>query len=107
MQALSAPPSAPPDSFAFGSIEYSPASFAKSVPALNFAIASTACLKGYPYVAPYAAAKHGVPLTTNQVGGMFGFFFTAEPSVTNFAQATQCDIDAFSGLEGIVIAIKI
>lgn len=42
-----------------------------------------------------AAAKHGVPLTTNQVGGMFGFFFTAELSVTNFAQATQCDIDAF------------
>src|SRR5690606_29505138 len=42
-----------------------------------------------------AAAKHGVPLATNQVGGMFGFFFTTEPSVTNFAQATQCNIDAF------------
>jgi glutamate-1-semialdehyde 2,1-aminomutase len=42
-----------------------------------------------------AAAKHGVPLATNQVGGMFGFFFTGEPQVNNFAQATQCNIDAF------------
>lgn len=42
-----------------------------------------------------AAAKHGVPLATNQVGGMFGFFFTAEPTVTNFIQATQCDVEAF------------
>ena len=42
-----------------------------------------------------AATKHGVPLTTNQVGGMFGIFFTTESSVSNFAQATKCDIDAF------------
>lgn len=42
-----------------------------------------------------AADKHGVPLTTNQVGGMFGFFFTTEAEVSNFAQATQCNIDAF------------
>ena len=42
-----------------------------------------------------AAAKHGIPLTTNQVGGMFGIFFTTENNVSNFAQATQCNIDAF------------
>ena len=42
-----------------------------------------------------AADKHGVPLATNQVGGMFGFFFTSEAEVSNFAQATQCNIDAF------------
>lgn len=42
-----------------------------------------------------AAAKHGIPLTTNQVGGMFGVFFTTEKHVSNFAQATQCNIDAF------------
>lgn len=42
-----------------------------------------------------AAAKHGVPLATNQVGGMFGIFFTKEATVSNFQQATQCDIDAF------------
>lgn len=42
-----------------------------------------------------AAARHGIPLATNQVGGMFGVFFTEEKSVSNFAQATQCNIEAF------------
>ena len=42
-----------------------------------------------------AAAKHGVPFATNQVGGMFGMFFSKETTVTNFQQATQCDINAF------------
>lgn len=36
----------------------------------------------------------GIPFTTNQAGGMFGLFFTAEP-VTNFEQATQCNQDHF------------
>ncbi|CAM3770397.1 glutamate-1-semialdehyde 2,1-aminomutase [Rheinheimera salexigens] len=43
-----------------------------------------------------AAKKHGVPLATNQVGAMFGLFFTTEANVSNFAQATQCDIAAFN-----------
>ena len=42
-----------------------------------------------------AAARHGISLATNQVGGMFGVFFTEEKSVSNFAQATQCNIEAF------------
>lgn len=42
-----------------------------------------------------AAAKHGIPVSFNQVGGMFGMFFTAEGRVSNFQQATRCDIDAF------------
>jgi len=37
------------------------------------------------------AATAGVPLTTNQVGGMFGLFFTEEDQVTDFAGATACD----------------
>ncbi len=36
------------------------------------------------------AADAGVSLVTNQVGGMFGVFFTAESSVENFQQATSC-----------------
>ncbi len=36
-----------------------------------------------------------IPLSTHVVGGMFGFFFTAEPSVTRFAQVTACDIERF------------
>ncbi len=38
-----------------------------------------------------AAADAEVPLATNQVGGMFGLFFTDAERVTNFAQATACD----------------
>lgn len=41
------------------------------------------------------AAKHGIPLTTNQAGGMFGFFFTKEEQVTSFEQATQCNMEQF------------
>ena len=37
------------------------------------------------------AADAGVSLVTNQVGGMFGIFFTTESSVENFQQATSCD----------------
>ncbi len=37
----------------------------------------------------------GVPFTTNQVGGMFGIFFTAAQQVTNFAESTACDQEAF------------
>ncbi|KXF79619.1 glutamate-1-semialdehyde 2,1-aminomutase [Enterovibrio coralii] len=42
-----------------------------------------------------AAEKNGVALTTNQVGGMFGFFFTDKEEITCFADVQQCDIDAF------------
>ena len=37
----------------------------------------------------------GIPLATNQVGGMFGFFFTDEAPVTSFEQVTRCDLDRF------------
>jgi len=41
------------------------------------------------------ASQAGIPLSTNQVGGMFGIFFTNEYQVTRFEQVTRCDIDAF------------
>ncbi|MHB1272963.1 MAG: glutamate-1-semialdehyde 2,1-aminomutase [Rhodanobacter sp.] len=37
----------------------------------------------------------GIPFSTNQVGGMFGLFFTAG-QVTSFAQATACDAGLFN-----------
>ncbi len=37
----------------------------------------------------------GVAFTTSQVGAMFGLFFTDAKQVTSFAQATQCDVEAF------------
>ncbi len=42
-----------------------------------------------------AAAEAGVPVTTTQVGGMFGLFFT-DQKVDTYAQATACDITAFN-----------
>jgi len=41
------------------------------------------------------AAKAGIAMTTNSVGGMFGLFFSAEPKVSRFAQVMQCDQDLF------------
>ncbi|WP_421220241.1 glutamate-1-semialdehyde 2,1-aminomutase [Aeromonas enteropelogenes] len=42
-----------------------------------------------------AAAKHGIPLAINYVGGMFGFFFTDEPEITRYEQVTRCDMERF------------
>ncbi len=41
------------------------------------------------------AAACGVDLRINQVGGMFGLFFTAAPAVTDFAQVMACDQELF------------
>ena len=41
------------------------------------------------------AAAGGIPLATNQVGGMFGLFFTDAGQVTDFAGSTACDQEQF------------
>lgn len=41
------------------------------------------------------ASAAGIPLLTHRVGGMFGLFFTDQPEVNGFEQATACDADAF------------
>jgi len=41
------------------------------------------------------AKAAGIPLTTNQVGGMFGLFFTEAEQISDFYQVTQCDLDRF------------
>ncbi|MCB1760091.1 MAG: aminotransferase class III-fold pyridoxal phosphate-dependent enzyme, partial [Gammaproteobacteria bacterium] len=42
-----------------------------------------------------AADKAGIALTSNQVGGMFGLFFTDATKVTDYRQATACDQQRF------------
>ena len=42
------------------------------------------------------AQKAGVPMTSNQVGGMFGLFFTHDDKVQNFEQVSRCDVDKFN-----------
>lgn len=42
------------------------------------------------------AQEAGIPLTTNHVGTMFGFFFTEEETVSNYAQVMNCNIERFN-----------
>jgi len=41
------------------------------------------------------AKAAGIPFTTNQVGAMFGFFFSEEDNISSFKQVTQCNIERF------------
>jgi glutamate-1-semialdehyde 2,1-aminomutase len=42
-----------------------------------------------------SARNAGIPLATNQVCGMFGFFFTDEPSVDRYNKVMACDVERF------------
>ena len=37
----------------------------------------------------------GIPFTTNQVGGMFGLFFSEEAEINRFEQVNRCDLERF------------
>lgn len=56
------------------------------------------------------ATKANIPLTTNQAGAMFGFFFTEEKNITTFEQVSACDAERFKKFfhgmleEGIYLA---
>jgi glutamate-1-semialdehyde 2,1-aminomutase len=56
------------------------------------------------------ANKAQVPFTTNQVGGMFGLFFTESDKVASFADVGNCDTERFAGFfhamlnEGVYLA---
>jgi glutamate-1-semialdehyde 2,1-aminomutase len=43
-----------------------------------------------------AAAKAGIPLTSNHVGSMWGLFFTEEKSISNYQQVMTCDTQRFN-----------
>lgn len=40
-------------------------------------------------------ARHGVPIATNHVPGMFGLFFTDKPRVVSFKDVMACDVARF------------
>lgn len=56
------------------------------------------------------AKAAGIPMTSNVIGGMFGLFFTEAENVTDFQQATQCNVERFKKFyhgmldEGIYLA---
>jgi glutamate-1-semialdehyde 2,1-aminomutase len=41
------------------------------------------------------ASTNGVDLRANQVGAMFGLFFTDQPEVSRFSQVSACDVETF------------
>ena len=43
-----------------------------------------------------AANKHGIPMTVNYAGSMFGLFFTEEAKVVNYKQAISCNTEQFN-----------
>lgn len=57
-----------------------------------------------------AADEAGIPFTTNQVGAMFGFFFSEEKNIRRFAQVSKGNMDHFKAFyhgmldEGIYLA---
>ncbi len=57
-----------------------------------------------------AADEAGIAFTTNQVGGMFGFFFSEEKNISRFAQVAQGDMERFKAFyhgmlnEGVYLA---
>ncbi|MFT6777254.1 MAG: glutamate-1-semialdehyde 2,1-aminomutase [Paraglaciecola sp.] len=42
------------------------------------------------------ANKHGIPMSVNHAGSMFGLFFTNVERVTNYQQATSCNTEQFN-----------
>ena len=42
-----------------------------------------------------AARDAGIPLVVNNVGGMFGIFFTDAPTVTCYQDVVKCDVERF------------
>ncbi len=43
-----------------------------------------------------AAKDHGIALSSNKVGGMFGLFFSDEQTIVNFEQVAACDVERFN-----------
>ena len=43
-----------------------------------------------------AAEANAVAMRANQVGAMFGLFFTDQPEVTSFSQVSACDVERFT-----------
>lgn len=43
-----------------------------------------------------AADAAGIPFTTNQVGGMFGLFFTQAQEVSRYQQVMECNVERFN-----------
>jgi glutamate-1-semialdehyde 2,1-aminomutase len=62
---------------------------------LDFYVRLSATTRKLAHGLRESAREAGIPLTTNELGGMFGYFFTEIPQVTRFEQVMGCDIERF------------
>lgn len=53
------------------------------------------------------ADKYDIPLAINQVGGMFGFFFTDQQQVTSYSDVTKCDIERFKRFFNLMLQKRV
>ena len=51
-----------------------------------------------------AAKAYNIPMTANTIGGMFGLFFSDEKQVSNFAQASNCNIERFKAFYQLMLS---
>jgi glutamate-1-semialdehyde 2,1-aminomutase len=51
-----------------------------------------------------AARDRDIPMTANTIGGMFGLFFSDEEQVSNFAQASNCNIERFKAFYHLMLS---
>ncbi|MGE4569968.1 MAG: glutamate-1-semialdehyde 2,1-aminomutase [Gammaproteobacteria bacterium] len=51
-----------------------------------------------------AARERDIPMTANTIGGMFGLFFSDEEQVSNFAQASNCNIERFKAFYHLMLS---
>lgn len=51
-----------------------------------------------------AAKACNIPMTANTIGGMFGLFFSDEEQVSNFAQASNCNIERFKAFYQLMLS---
>lgn len=85
-----------------GTLSGNPIAMAAGMAALNaiqqpgFYHALTAKTQALTEGMQAVADKHGIPLTTNFAGSMFGFFFTDLDKVTNYSQAINCNTAQFN-----------
>jgi glutamate-1-semialdehyde 2,1-aminomutase len=50
------------------------------------------------------AELHGISMTANVVGGMFGLFFTKDSTVLNFEQVSMCNIELFKSFYHLMLS---
>ena len=99
MQAFFSPESAPPDTFAFGSIEYSPATVAKSAPSVIFfrasvAFASSLTTKCRTHITPSDAGDSPYIFAAVLASGPTTRLRASPPALSSIIKFFKCSVNS-------------